>query len=176
VVARIIDLVVHYFTAMCSGVLFGLLLLIAARANGQSAVPSVPKQTGLALFVFALLGSVAYETVCEAGHGSTLGKLVLGMSVVQEDSTPCRTGPALIRSLAYFIDGFFFGLVGYLAMNKTPQEQRHGDVWAHTIVSKRSNIPPQHLRGTGRFIVFLLFAIMADSAFLLTGLLIQRMI
>lgn len=172
VAARVIDFVAHYLVAVCSGALYGILLAVAAVANGRSVAPLLPKPR-MVLFVFALLGSVAYETVCEAGHGSTLGKRILGMTVVQEDGTPCRLVPALIRSFAYFIDGLFFGLIAYLAMSKTPQEQRHGDVWAHTIVCKRSNVLPQNLRGTGRFFVVLMFAAMADAVLFILGMVVQ---
>jgi uncharacterized RDD family membrane protein YckC len=119
------------------------------------------------------LGSVVYEIICEAGHGSTLGKLALGMTVVQEDGTPCRVKPAVIRSFAYLIDGIFFGLIGYLEMQKTPQEQRHGDVWAHTIVCKRSILPPQTLRGPGRFVLALFFAALTDAICITAGLALQ---
>lgn len=173
--ARVIDSIVHFLIALFAGLLLGILLVIAARMTGQSASMLLAKQqhTGFTMFVFALLGTVAYETICEGWHGSTPGKLALSMVVVQEDGAPCRPGPALIRSLAYFLDSFFFGIVAYLAMNKTPQEQRHGDVWAHTIVCKRHDAPQQSLRSGGRFAAILLLAAMADAALLIIGMLLE---
>jgi hypothetical protein len=47
------------------------------------------------------------------------------MVVVQEDGSPCLKG-AVLRSMGDLLDAFFFGLVGYSAM-QTSQEQRHGD-------------------------------------------------
>jgi hypothetical protein len=47
-------------------------------------------------------------------------------------------------------------------MQKPSLEQRHGDEWAHTVVCKCSNAPPGSLRGGGRFVMALFFAIMAD--------------
>jgi uncharacterized RDD family membrane protein YckC len=172
--ARVIDLIVQYLIAVSAGFVFGVLVAVAARMAGQSASILLAKQghPAFAVFVFALLGSVAYETTCEGWHGSTPGKLVLSMVVVQEDGTPCRPGPALVRSLAYFFDSLFFGIIAYLAMNKTPQEQRHGDVWAHTIVAKRSDAPAPSLRSGGRFASVFLFAAMADAALLMIGLLL----
>jgi uncharacterized RDD family membrane protein YckC len=173
--ARVIDLVVHYLIALIAGFLFGIVVVVAARMAGQPPAMLFARrgQPGLALYFFALLGSVAYETICEGWHGSTPGKLVLSMVVVQEDGTPCRPGPALIRSFAYFFDALFFGLIAYLAMNKTPQEQRHGDAWAHTIVAKRRDVPTQSLRGIDRFVVAFLFAAMADAALIMIGLLLR---
>ncbi len=173
--ARVIDLIAHYAVALFAGFAFGVLLIIAARATGQSAAVSLERlrRSNFSVFLFSLLGSVAYEIVCEAAHGSTLGKLMLKMVVVQEDGTPCRVGSAVIRSFAYFIDAIFFGLVGYLAMKKTPQEQRHGDEWAHTIVCKRSDAQPPSLRGGGRFVVALFFAVMVDAALIMIGCLLE---
>ncbi len=173
--ARAIDAIVHLLIALFAGLLFGILLVIAARMTGQSATMLLAKQqhTRFTTFVFSLLGLVAYETICEGWHGGTLGKLALSMVVVQEDGTPCRPVPALIRSLAYFFDSLFFGIIGYLAMNKSPQEQRHGDVWAHTIVCRRHDAPQQSLRSGGRFVGILLLAVMADAALLIVGMLLE---
>lgn len=173
--ARVINLIVHYLIALLAGFLFGIIAVVAARTAGQPPAMLFAKrgQQGLAVYLFALLGSVAYETICEGWHGSTLGKLLLSMAVVQEDGAPCRPGPALVRSFAYFFDALFFGLIAYLAMNKTPQEQRYGDVWAHTIVAKRRDVPTQSLRGIDRFVVAFLFAAMADAALIMVGLLLR---
>jgi uncharacterized RDD family membrane protein YckC len=140
--ARVIDTIVHYLVSLIAGFLFGILLVIVATATGHNSALQIAKlrQVGLSSFVFALLGSVAYHTICEGIHGSTLGKLMLSMVVVQEDGSPCKVRSALLRSIAYFVDGMFFGLVGYLAMQKTPQQQRYGDEWAHTIVCKRDRV------------------------------------
>jgi uncharacterized RDD family membrane protein YckC len=171
VAARVIDLVVHYLIAICSGILVGTLLVIIAslRHTSARALFGHPHPGGLVLIIFSLLGSVALEAICEGFHGSTLGKLLLSMVVVQEDGTPCRPGSAWIRSFAYFIDSLFFGLVGYFNMQKNPQQQRHGDEWAHTVVCHRSNVAPQNLRIFGQFALAFFFAAMADSAFIIVG-------
>jgi hypothetical protein len=58
-------------------------------------------------------------------------------------------------------------------MQKSVLEQRHGDEWAHTVVCKRSALPPENLRGFGHFAVALVFALAIYSALLLTSLLIS---
>jgi uncharacterized RDD family membrane protein YckC len=169
--ARAIDLVVHY----CVGVFAGLLFVILLAAASGGHIPrelALKMRPGLTGFLMALLGSVAYQVICTSVHGSTLGKLAFSMVVVQEDGSPCRLGSAVIRELGYFVDGLFFGLIGYFAMQKTPQEQRHGDEWAHTVVCKRSNLAPEKLRGTGQFMLALMFAIMAEAALAMVGLLL----
>jgi hypothetical protein len=116
---------------------------------------------------------LVYQAICEGVHGSSLGKLTLSMVVVQEDGSPCRIGSAIIRSFAYLVDSLFFGLIGYLAMQKSFQEQRNGDTWAHTVVCKRSKIPPENLRDGGHFIAVLLCAVAADAALVIVGLLLK---
>lgn len=173
--ARVIDLIVHYLVAIGAGFLFGILLAIVAALQHTSVHTLLAHQSsgGVALFVFSLLGSVVLEAICEGFHGSTAGKLLLSMVVVQEDGSPCRVGSAWIRSFAYFIDALFFGLIGYLNMQKNPQQQRHGDEWAHTIVCRRSDVAAQNLRGIGRFMLALFFAVLADAALVILGLLIN---
>lgn len=171
--ARVIDLLVHVIVSFSAGMIFTILLVIAAGGHPDPLLISRLTATTFASFVLALLGSIAYHTICEGLHGSTLGKRMLSMVVVQEDGSPCRMGGALIRSLAYFVDALFFGLIGYLAMQKTAQEQRHGDEWAHTVVCKRANASRESLRGPGRFAMAMLFAMMADAALAMTGLLLK---
>ncbi|HXY10094.1 MAG TPA: RDD family protein [Terriglobales bacterium] len=173
VAARVIDFIVHYLLSLVSGFLFAVLLLIAAAGHPNPLFIERMRRTGIAVFVFSLLGSIAYEIICEGLHGSTLGKLALGMTVVQEDGTPCRIKSALIRSFAYLVDALFFGLIGYMAMKGSPQMQRHGDEWANTIVCKRSAVATNNLRRGGRFIVALFFALMLDSILIIVGLLLN---
>jgi uncharacterized RDD family membrane protein YckC len=173
VAARVIDFIVHYAVSLVTGFFFAILVVIAAAGHPDPQLLARMRHTGIAVFVFALLGSIVYEIICEGVHGSTLGKLALGMGVVQEDGTPCRIKSASIRSFAYLVDALFFGLIGYMAMKATPQMQRHGDEWAHTIVCKRSAIQTNDLRSGGRFMVALLFALMADATLIIVGLLLN---
>ncbi len=176
-VARVIDLITHLVIATGTYFLFGVLLAIAAGLTGQPPALLVAKlgNNHVLNFVFALLGSIAYETLCEGLHGSTLGKIVLSMVVVQEDGSPCRLKSALVRSLGYFVDSLFFGIVGYFAMQRTTRNQRYGDDWAETVVCKRSAVPAGNLRGAGRFTLGLLLGAMADSALITVGLVIAIM-
>jgi uncharacterized RDD family membrane protein YckC len=173
--ARILDTILAAVVGFFAGLVFAFFVFVAAQMNGQSAAPMLARQSrsGFVVFVFALQGQLAYHTLCEGLHGSSLGKLALKMVVLQADGTPCRIWPAAIRSLAYFLDSIFFGFVGYLAMKKTPQEQRHGDEWAHTIVCRRSGEPPQSLRGGRRFLAVFFLATAVEAALLMVGLLIQ---
>jgi uncharacterized RDD family membrane protein YckC len=173
--ARVLDLVIHYFIAAGSGFFVGVMLGIVASLRDVSVRTLLAHRTPDAIwpFVFALLGSIAFEAICEGFHGSTPGKFCLSMVVMQEDGTPCRLGSAWIRSFAYLIDSLFFGLVGYFHMEKSPQEQRHGDDWAHTVVCRRSDIAPHNLRGGGQFALALFLAALADAALVIVGLVVK---
>lgn len=50
---------------------------------------------------------------------------------------------AFIRSAAYYIDGLFFGLIGYSCMKVSPLNQRYGDVWGKTVVVKVTELPAE---------------------------------
>lgn len=141
--ARLIDLVVHYIVALVSGVIFGILLGIVAVVKHLPVEELTRKvsEISIAGLILGILGAIAYDTLCEGLGGATLGKRMLGMAVVKEDTSPCDVRAAAIRSFAYLIDSLFFGLVAYLQMNKSPQQQRHGDHWAGTLVVRLASLP-----------------------------------
>jgi len=80
---------------------------------------------------------------------------------------------ALVRSMAYVVDSFFFGMFAYANMQKSPQRQRLGDFWAGTVVCKRFAVAPENLRGRGTFVAALLLGGMADIVVMMSGLVIQ---
>jgi uncharacterized RDD family membrane protein YckC len=170
--ARLIDYVLHYCVTYSAGFLFSMLVLAASGGHMPMWVIARFRHAGLNGFFFGVFGFLVYQVICVRWHGSTLGKRVFSMAVVQESGLRCRLGPAIIRELGYFIDSLFFGLIGYLAMQKTYQEQRYGDQWAHTVVAARASVIPEQLRSNGRFITTLMLAVMTDAALTMIGLLI----
>ena len=173
--ARLIDLLVHYVVSFFTGILFVIMLVIASGGHASPIAMARLHHTGILGFVFALLGSLAYQVVFTSVHGSTVGKIALSMVVAQEDGSPCKFESALIRELGYFVDAMFFGIIGYSAMKDDIKQQRHGDDWAHTIVCKRCLVPREKLRGGDRFAIALVFALIADAAFAMLGLLFAVM-
>jgi uncharacterized RDD family membrane protein YckC len=108
--ARVIDLLVHILVGFCAGFLFTIVQMIAAGGHPDRLLVLKLQQTTFASFLLAILGSLVYHTSCEGLHGSTLGKLVLSMVVVQEDGSPCRLKGAVVRSMGDLLDALFFGL------------------------------------------------------------------
>ncbi len=170
--ARIIDTILHTLVGIVAGLAFGIMLGIATALTGSDPAPLIQKAgtSPILAFLAGITGHVAYHTICEGLHGSTLGKMLLGQVVLTDDLQPCGPRSALIRSLAYYVDTLFFGAVGYLVMNKTRQMKRHGDNWADTFVTRRAEVSPDQLRSTGRFVAVLVLAMAMDAAIAMTAL------
>ena len=174
--ARIIDTIVHYMVCIAAGFSVGIVIGVYATMTHQPIARLVGRaQAGGFAILFALLGSVVYHAVAESVHGSSAGKMLLSLVVVKEDGTPCGFKAALIRSLAYCVDALFWGIVGYMARQKSPQQQRHGDAWAGTVVCKRDQVQPQNLHGGGRFVLGLFCAAVADAGLFIVGLLLNML-
>lgn len=90
---------------------------------------------GLILIVFFLL-EWWYPVLFEVYRsGQTIGKKAFKIKVVNDDLTPIRMGPSLIRNLLRTADFFpSFYMVGILSMMITNRFQRLGDLAANTIV------------------------------------------
>jgi len=173
VLARVIDFALHYVFGFIAGLLFVFLLVLAAGGRPPLWVLQRISHARVPEFLGGVLGALAYQVICSSISGSTLGKWVLSMQVVQDDGSPCRLKSAVIRELGYFVDALFFGVIGYAAMKDDPMQKRHGDDWADTIVCKRADVPPQSRQGGMRFVLGLMLGAFADIAFLILGTLIQ---
>ena len=168
--ARIIDTLVHTIVGLATGLTLGVMAAVAAASTGGNFDAFVAKldRSSPLDFVIGFLGFLAYHTISEGLHGSSLGKLVLGQVVVTDQVKPCGVRAALARNLAYLVDTLFLGAVGYLEMKKTRLQKRYGDKWAGTFVARRSQVPIGTLRSTGRFLGVLALALAADCAILMT--------
>lgn len=152
--ARIIDTFLGLGIGVFAGLVGGAILLILTRTGVIE--PGWQKHLGgldVKLFGFGLLGNVLYHFFCEGIHGATLGKLCCGIRVVRMDGGPSTFTGALIRTMAYYFDGLFFGLVGYSSMKKSPLNQRYGDVWGKTLVLKTNDIAPESRTSPMHFIL-----------------------
>jgi uncharacterized RDD family membrane protein YckC len=163
VAAKLIDIVYHYILVFIASISFGILILIMSWIVGTDARSQFLKIeliTPLEERFFGLLGLIAYTTLCEGLHGSSLGKMLLGMIVTTDDLQPCSLAAGLKRSLAFIWDGMFFGFVGFYAIAGSPTNKRNGDEWADTVVVRRKSATAP--RGFGRFVLALFAASIAD--------------
>ena len=91
------------------------------------------------LTVFAI--GFLYLAVLQGIKGWTLGKLALGIRVVDESG---RTGPGVgkgaIRWVLWIVDGFFFYLVAFVTALSSDRNQRVGDMAAKTFVVRQKDV------------------------------------
>ena len=173
--ARLIDLVVIYALAMVVGFAIGMGVGIRAGLNGTAPGPDLARmgETTFAGVVSSILAGVAYYAVAEGLHGSTVGKKVLGFTVRQEDGSPCRMPAALGREFAYFIDGLFFGIIAYFAIQSEPTRQRLGDQWAKTVVVRAATLPSEQRKTHLGFAAAITLACLANGVVLAAGFLVN---
>jgi uncharacterized RDD family membrane protein YckC len=81
---------------------------------------------------------VLYYILLEGCLGQTLGKMLLGIKVVREDTGEVPgLGAATIRTLLRIIDGLFSYLVAFIVVLVSAKRQRLGDMAAHTLVVRK---------------------------------------
>lgn len=137
-IARLIDAALGLGIGFTAGIVLAMLQLKGIISLGGEHHIHGLSLTGLCL---SLLGAIMYHAATEGIHGASLGKLLCKLRVVTTDGLRCNLAKALLRSLAYYLDSLFFGLVGYNSMQKSPLNQRYGDVWAKTVVVRTTDAP-----------------------------------
>ena len=128
--SRAVAISLDLFVQVC--MLYGLMFLVgtATVANDGALVAAV----ALVGTVLVLVGyPVLFETLT---RGKSLGKLVFGLRVVQEDGGPVRFRQSLIRALAgVFVDFWAtFGAGAILSSLLNAKGKRVGDILAGTVV------------------------------------------
>lgn len=164
-VAKTLDLILHNLIGVGLGLLVGIGIGVLTASAGQ-AVPEVNDEDltiRLISGVMATIGFIFYNAICEAYYGATLGKLLLGIHVVNRKGEQISFGSAFVRALVFFIDQFFFGIVAYLSMKGSALQQRLGDKWAGTVVVKRSEVQSSEIPSGCMFILVLLIGLLFDG-------------
>ncbi len=129
VLATIVDGVVLGVIFYLFSALFG-----TASAEGGAVSASVSGVATLVIFVLAF----AYYIVLEGYMGQTLGKMLLGIKVVREDTGGVPgIKAAAIRTVLRIVDGLFSYLVAFIAVLASQKNQRLGDMAAHTLVVRK---------------------------------------
>ena len=95
-------------------------------------------------------GWIASLLVAQAVAGATPGKLAAGLRIMTTQRGPCTLGAAIMRTIGWFADGMFFGLVGLGAMNRSKLRQRVGDRLAGTVVVPSAKMPLSARRSSER--------------------------
>jgi uncharacterized RDD family membrane protein YckC len=130
ILATIVDGLIFgaLFTVM--SMLFGTITSVGP-ANWNGSLPALPS------VLYGVI-VVLYYILLEGYLGQTVGKMVLGIKVVREDSGEVPgVGGATIRTLLRIVDGLFSYLVAFVAVVATHKRQRLGDMAAHTLVVRK---------------------------------------
>jgi hypothetical protein len=95
--------------------------------------------------------------------------------VVSESAEPIGLAKAFKRSLAYYWDGLFFGLVGYSSMKESELNQRYGDHWAQTVVIKKREVAMESKRGWEMFALAFVMGSVAEMLAAAAGVIVHVM-
>ena len=113
-------------------ILLAIVGYVIALATGNTTTSGFELQGGPAFLLFGI--ALAYYIVMEATTGQTLGKMAMKLKVVKQDGSALDWQGAIVRNVLRIIDGFFFYIVGAIAVWMSKSKQRLGDMAAHTIV------------------------------------------
>ncbi len=127
--ARTIDTLLGMGLGLVSGIIGPAIVALLGQHRAGPMGAFAPGTIAL-----SFVGPVLYHALAESMGGATLGKLACGLRVVGEDYRPISFGAGVIRSVAYFLDAFCFGMVAYSFMQGSSLHQRLGDKWAHSVV------------------------------------------
>jgi uncharacterized RDD family membrane protein YckC len=129
ILATIVDAIVFSVIFWVLALLFG-----GTSAEGGSVAFSLGG-LGSLLYIVVVF---AYYTLLEGYLGQTLGKMLLGIKVVREDSGEVPgLGATAIRTVLRIIDGLFAYLVAFITVLVSRKNQRFGDMAAHTLVVRK---------------------------------------
>jgi uncharacterized RDD family membrane protein YckC len=165
--------------AIIDAVLFVALYVFLVSRFGTAATTAARGQFELGFnldsvgaAIFCAVGA-AYFLLMEGFLSGTIGKLVLGMRVVNGRGRAPGLVPALVRNVVWIIDFLpIFFLLGILLMVTSKHKQRLGDRFAGTFVVSRATARAMRasgdeIKGSSALLpVILLLVILAGAAYL----------
>lgn len=85
-------------------------------------------------FVFWFIYFVVIESILKG----SIGNKIMGLRILSIDGKPLRFTQVLKRRICDILDIWcFLGLIGFILIKNTTNNQRLGDLWAKTIVVKQ---------------------------------------
>lgn len=173
--ARLIDLAVHYLIGLAAGIVVGVIAAVIAAATDADPQSLLQKLDGYSVLgvLAALLGSASMHILSEGLHGSTFGKRICGITVVFENGSPAGLSRALKRTLLFYVDSLFFGLVAAGTMSESVKRQRLGDRWASTMVVRIAQLDSSQRRSAGRFLAATSAGMVVDGVLMTGGFVVQ---
>lgn len=113
------------------------------QADGTYSATTIEGAPGGLLF---WTGHLVVYALIQGLTGGSVGKLALGLRVVDKDGQVAGIGKSFLRTIAWIVDGLVCGLplIGGVAMVSAKGHRRVGDLLAGTYVVKKSSVgvPP----------------------------------
>ena len=129
ILATIVDAIIFSIFYWVLAVLFG-----STSVEGGSFAYSL----GAIASLLYIVGVFAYYLFMEGYLGQTVGKMLLGIKVVREDTGGVPgLGAAAWRTVLRIIDGILFYAVAFVSVLATQKNRRLGDMAAHTLVVRK---------------------------------------
>jgi uncharacterized RDD family membrane protein YckC len=143
--ARVIDALVGMVLGFLVGFVVHLVIAIVQRPAAIAPHHHLGLVQGLKAasisMAIGVIGTSGYHFACEWIGGATLGKLLLGLRVRDVGLGRCTARGAILRTIAYYVDGLFAGLVAWAVMQESETNQRLGDKWGRTVVVEAASVP-----------------------------------
>jgi uncharacterized RDD family membrane protein YckC len=117
------------------GIIFGIISTILSGVfdtNRSSGFSFTQLSFGGSFLMFVIV--LLYYTLLEGSIGKTVGKMVTGIKVIDENGRPPGYLKGLVRTLLRIIDGLFVYLVGFIVVLSADRRRRLGDMAAKTQV------------------------------------------
>lgn len=129
VLATIVDAIIFSVYFWVLAMLFGT---SSTEAGGISL-----SLGGLGTLLY-LVGVIAYYLFMEGYLGQTVGKMLLGIKVVREDTGGVPgLGAAALRTVLRLIDGLFLYAVAFVSVLASQKNRRLGDMVGKTLVVRK---------------------------------------
>jgi uncharacterized RDD family membrane protein YckC len=131
---------IRFAAVFLDSVLLAILGFVVALLGGGGYATTTPDgtDTGVVLegrnFAVWLVLAFAYYVVTESAIGGSLGKLAVGLRVVDSDGYAIDLTQSLLRNIIRPIDFLVGYLVAAISVWTSPQRQRLGDRAASTFV------------------------------------------
>jgi uncharacterized RDD family membrane protein YckC len=131
---------IRFAAVFLDSVLLGVVGLIVGLAAGGGYALQTEQGSSVGVnldggaFLVWLLVAFAYYVATEAALGGSVGKLMVGLRVVDDDGCAISWGQSLVRNLIRPLDFVLVYLVAAVAVWTSPRRQRLGDRAAATFV------------------------------------------
>jgi uncharacterized RDD family membrane protein YckC len=137
---------------------------VAQNVSVLSPPAGIPYTSNSAVaFPWLYLVLVTYYAVQEALFGTTFGKALMGLQVVQDDGNPLTLGSALLRNLVRPIDAASGYLLGWILALCSSRRRRLGDHLAGTLVVSADSLPALSRRLSRPWVRLSVLAILCAS-------------